>query len=343
MERVFFILIVLTGSACLVSCRHPGCDMGNMDPGNWVKVSQLPLNGRAEAVSFTIGNNAYLGSGLDSTGHYLGDFWKFDPQTNIWEQLASLPPGAERSSAVGFSIANIGICGTGFNGSDYLNDFYLFDPETNTWTKINSSFPGEARSEAVAFSIGDSGYIGTGYDGTNALADFYKYDKSKNSWQVIPFNGQARYSAVAFEYNNMGYLVTGTNGDTLVSEFLVFDPLNNSAGWKRLNAITNASSDAFDDSYLTIVRKNSAAFVIGDRAYISTGETSGLFNDYTWEYDFASDLWTEKTPFEGTAVTGATGISVNNRGFLTTGKSQLSVSNLFWEFQPQLVENPNDN
>ena len=343
MTKAFPLLFLLVISMSFESCKPGGCDPGMMSVGNWTKVSELPLQGRSEAVSFTIGNFAYLGSGLDSTSGYLGDFWKFDPVKNSWEQVASLPNGAERCSAVGFSAGNIAICGTGFNGSNYLSDFYRFDPTLNTWSKINSAFPGKARSEAVAFSIGDSGYIGTGYDGKNALADFYQYHAPDDSWTAIPFNGAARYSSVVFVYNKRAYLATGTNGNTLVSEFLVFDPAKTSANWSPLQSITNASSDAFDDSYTTIIRKNGAAFVIGDQAYISTGEDAGDFNNNTWLYDFARDLWVEKTPFEGAPVTGAVGISINDHGYITTGKTGHSVSDFFWEFQPKLDQNPNDN
>jgi Kelch motif/Galactose oxidase, central domain len=334
--------LLLIISVYFFSCGKCGCDPLPA-VGNWAKVSELPLNGRSEAVSFIIGNFAYLGSGLDSSNTYLGDFWKYDPVKNSWEQVASLPKGAERCSAVGFSVGNIGICGTGFNGSNYLNDFYQFDPVRNIWTKINSTFPGKARSEAVAFGIGNSGYVGTGYDGNNALADFYQYNVSDNTWTSIPFNGEARYGAVAFVFYNKAYLVTGTNGNTLVSEFLVFDPGKTSDNWSPLHSITNASSDAFDDSYTTIMRQNGAAFLIGNRAYISTGDDKGFPYTSTWAYDFPTDLWIEKTPFEGPSLTGAVGISVNNRGFIATGKKQLTGPDFSWEFQPDLEQNPNDN
>jgi len=344
MKKASPLLFLLITSVSFVACKHkPGCNAMMMSEGNWVRLSDLLMKGRTEAVSFTIGNFAYLGSGLDSSNKYLGDFWKFDPLKNRWEQVASLPNGAERASAVGFSVANTAVCGTGFNGSNYLNDFYRFDPVANTWTKINSSFPGKARSEAVGFNIGDSGYIGTGYDGKNALVDFYQYHATDDSWKSIPFDGEARYSSVVFVYNKKAYLATGTNGNRLVSEFLVFDPSKSSANWTPLNAITNASSDAFDDSYISIMRKNGAAFVIGDRACISTGDDAGIPYTSTWLYDFATDLWVENTPFEGPPATGAIGISVNNRGFIATGKTQQSVSDFIWEFQPDQVENPNDN
>ncbi len=50
-------------------------------------------------------------------------------------------------------------------------------------------------------------------------------------------------------------------------------------------------SESYDDGYTTIARSNAAAFVIGDKAYISTGVNNGTLFPYTWEYDFASDLW----------------------------------------------------
>jgi hypothetical protein len=343
MKKSLLLSVLLITSIYYVSCKKC-CGIDELlDPGNWVKVSELPLKGRSEAVSFTIGNFAYLGSGLDSSNKCLGDFWKFDPAKNSWEQVASLPKGAERCSAVGFTVGNIAICGTGFNGSDYLNDFYRFDPVANIWSKINSTFPGKARSEAVAFGIGSSGYVGTGYDGNSALADFYQYNVSGDTWTSIPFNGEVRYGAVAFVFSNKGYLVTGTNGDTLLSEFLVFDPGKTSANWSQLHSITNASADAFDDSYVSIMRQNAAAFLIGNRACISTGDDRGLPYTNTWVYDFSTDLWMERTPFEGPPTTSAVGITINNRGFIATGKDSRSVFNFFWEFQPDLVENPNDN
>ena len=336
-----FQFLVMT-AIFLDSC-DPKCCILNDDVGNWAKVSDLPFQGRSEAVSFTIGNYIYLGSGLDSTNTYLGDFWKFDPVKNFWEQVAGLPLGAERCSAVAFSIGNTGICGTGFNGSDYLSDFYRFDPASNTWNKISSIFPGKSRSEATAFSIGASGYVGTGYDGKNALADFYQYHAADDSWTIVAFKGEPRYSSLVFVHANKAYLATGTNSNTLVSEFLVFDPAKTADNWSPLHSITNASSDAFDDSYTTIMRMNGAVFVIGDRAYISTGEQAGVPYTSTWAYDFTTDLWIEKTPFEGPLLTSAVGLSVNNRGFITTGKSQHGLPQFAWEFQPNLEENPNDN
>jgi N-acetylneuraminic acid mutarotase len=294
---------------------------------------------------FTIGDNAFLGTGWDGLNKRYGDFWEYDAVNDIWTQAGSLPQGAERSSAVAFSAAGKGYVGTGYDGFQYLSDFYQYDPGTNDWTRIND-FPYGARYEAVAFGIGDFGYLGTGFDGNNALKDFYRYDPSTDSWSDIGFSGNKRYGATAFIYNNKAYLVTGINSGTEVNDFWVFDPSLSSQNWKELNHISNYSSDAFDDGYTNILRNNAASFVIGDKAYISTGENSGVNYTFTWEYDFATDLWTEKSPFEGPATTGAVGFNVMGRGYIATGRSsvgQQGASDYLREFQPNVLLNPNDN
>jgi hypothetical protein len=317
-----------------------------MGPGNWAKRSQLNNIERSEAIVFSIGQFAYLGTGVDGKNNFLGDFFKYDQFVDSWIQVASLPSGSERSSAVGFSVDGYGICGTGYNGSGYLNDFYRFDPVANEWTKINSTFPGKPRSEAVAFGIGHYGYVGTGFDGTNPLADFYQYDLTLDQWTLSPFGGQPRYAAAVMVYLNKAYLVTGTNGQSLMSDMWVFDPGLSDSNWKSLHAIINSSAQSFDDSYTTIPRSNCAAFVMGNKGYISTGQWHDTLINYTWEYDFSMDIWVEKTPFEGPVTAGATGFSSNNRGYLLTAKTkadQTTQSDYLWEFQPDLEVNPNDN
>ena len=63
---------------------------------------------------------------------------------------------------------------------------------------------------------------------------------------------------------------------------------------------------------------------MGNKGYISTGLWYDTLINYTWEYDFTRDLWIEKTPFEGPVTAGATGFSINNRGYLLTGKTGIN-------------------
>lgn len=141
----------------------------------WRKVANMPLRksmldvqenqGRYEAVAFTIGNLAYVGSGQWRTTA-LRDFWRFSPDPTgpgEWTPVAFLPPEAiARYQAVAFSIAEKGYVGTGYNPTEgYLNDFWEYDPTLDQWNK-RTPFQGLARTNAMGFALAGYGYIGTG-------------------------------------------------------------------------------------------------------------------------------------------------------------------------------------
>ena len=142
--------------------------------------------------------------------------------------------------------------------------------------------------------------------------------------------GSQRAGAVSWVYNNKGYLLCGrTPGsrwavNNMCYDFWTFDPTKaDSVAWTRLRDISNTSSSTYDDGYTNIVRELASGFVItgtnsGDKGYLTCG-ANGTSYTYTWEYDFASDLWTEKTPFEGGARVNAVGFTIKNRGFVGTG------------------------
>jgi Galactose oxidase, central domain/Kelch motif len=342
MKRIYFHLFSLFVLCTLVSCHSN--NVPYTQSGNWVTESQLNGPARSEAVSFVIGNFAYVGTGWDGLNTRYNDFWKYDPSNNIWSQVSSMPANTERSSAASFATTSKGYVGTGYDGFNYLNDFYEFDPVLNAWTQ-KSNFPNSPRYEAVGFGLGTLGYMGTGFDGSNALKDFYQYDPSSDTWTDIGFSGNKRYGAVAFTYNNQAYLVTGVNSGTMQTDFWVFNPASDSLKWTELRHITNYSSDSYDDGYTNIARWNAGAFVIGDKGYISCGE-NGVYYTYTWEYDFATDLWVQKTPFEGPSTSGPVGFNVGGFGYIATGRSssgQAGASDYLRQFQPNVTENPNDN
>ena len=313
--------------------------------GNWAFVNELNGPARSEAVSFVIGNEVYIGTGWDGMLTRFTDFWRFDQTTHTWIQMNSMP-GPGRSSAVAFSIGQKAYVGTGYDGTNILSDFYELDPEGNAWTKI-SDYPGGKRYEAVAFSIGNFGYAGTGFDGNNASKDFYQYDPASDTWTDLGFSGNKRYGAAVFTYQNQAYLVTGVNDGAMQTDFWKFDPQSHK--WSELRKISNLSTDAYDDAYTTIERWNAAVFVIPPYAYLSTGENVGA-NPNTWRYDFRQDLWTVRTAFEGTPLTGAVGYSLTSStgggGFISTGRissGQAGASDFVWEFFPEQSKNTADN
>jgi len=115
--------IVLAGAVLLmittISCSSD--DDNNEDLGNWKERSVFDGNPRSNAISFTINNKGYMGTGYDGDD-YLSDFWVYDIEGDFWAQKADFP-GAPRSSAIGFNINDQGYLGIGYDGDFELSDF----------------------------------------------------------------------------------------------------------------------------------------------------------------------------------------------------------------------------
>lgn len=342
LKNLFFLS--LSTVLILIACNGT-TPTTNETSGNWVKRSEFDGVARAEAISFVIGDTAYIGTGYDGTNR-LNDFWAYDPIKNFWMQKAQFP-GVARNSAVGFSVGTNGYIATGYDGYNRLQDNWEYSQVSNSWIRKadlpdipNSSVTGTgARYDAVAFAIADKGYICSGFNG-NYLKDLWEFTPASNTWiQKVSFSGSKRSGAVAFVYSNKAYVVTGTNNGTEVNDFWVFDPTAQS--WAQLNNITNTSSNNFDDDYTDIVRDNAVAFVIGTKAYLATGQ-NGAYTAKTWEYDFTSDRWIRKTPYERSTRSGAVSFTVKGKGFVGSGRNSTYQFDDFDEFIPGDTYNVND-
>jgi N-acetylneuraminic acid mutarotase len=320
-----------------------GCEKSTEDDddllGNWARRSEFEGVGRTEGVSFTIGNKVYVGGGYDGSDR-LQDFWAFDQSTGTWLRVADFP-GIPRNSAVAFAINGKGYVGTGIDEDDNkLKDFWEFDPVANSWTR-KADFAGTGRYNAVGYSIGGKGYICTGYDG-NYLKDNWEYDPVTNTWtQKASLTGSKRSEAVVFVHDNKAYVVTGFNNGSYLNDFWVYDAAANT--WSEKRKINDASDEDYDDDYGNEIRRgNAVVFVVNNKAYLATGNRSGIIGT-TWEYNIQNDTWHQKTSFEGAGREGALGFSIGNRGYLVTGSSSSYRFDDLWEFFPDAEQDDDDN
>jgi N-acetylneuraminic acid mutarotase len=322
--KCFIKLIV---SIIVLSFVATGCEEDETVYGDWVKRSDFDGVARSDAVSFSIDSRGYVCGGYDGKNR-LSDLWEYNSEQDFWTQKADFP-GAARTSATAFALDSKGYVGTGYNGDEYLNDFWEYDPAGNTWTR-KADFGGSARSGSVSFGISGYGYLGAGYDG-NFVKDMWKYDPAADTWTlIVPIGGSKRNNATAFVAGGYAYVVCGINNGSYVTDFWRFDPVAGS--WTELRAITNKSDDDYDDSY-NIARANAIAMIIGDRIFITCGESGSLRPD-TWEYFPDTDLWEETTEFEGTSRTAAVSINTPTRAFVLTGRSSNYRFDDMWEFLP---------
>lgn len=309
-----------------------GCSSSSdetIEVGNWIKRSSFEGVGRSGAISFVIGERAFVGLGYDGDD-YLTDFWSYDPNENFWRRIADFP-GVGRTSSVAFSIESTGYVGLGYDGRDELGDFWAYDVDTDTWSQP-SDFGGSARLAAVGFASNGKGYVGSGYDG-NYLKDFWEFDPDSGTWaQIVSYKGEKRNNAVSFVIDGNGYVVTGTNNGLFQMDFWGFD--QTIPDWFQ-----NLDIDEDDDYF--IAREKAVAFSLDGIGYITTG-TNGSNMVSTWSYDPVFDLWEERTSFEGSSRQGAVGFTVAGRSFVALGQNSSSRFDDVWEFRPNELYDEED-
>ncbi|RZK12267.1 MAG: hypothetical protein EOO46_03830 [Flavobacterium sp.] len=85
-------------------------------------------------------------------------------------------------------------------------------------------------------------------------------------------------------------------------------------------------------------RYNAVSFAIGNKGYVTTGQTTNTTLNTTWEYDPVTDAWTQMANFPGGNRRVAAGFAIGNKGYVLCGRDDSSSSgalhNDVWEFDP---------
>lgn len=84
-------------------------------------------------------------------------------------------------------------------------------------------------------------------------------------------------------------------------------------------------------------RSGAACFIINSKLYVGLGYNyfnSPQFKKDFWEYDPATNIWTQKADFEGTARSSSVCFSIGNKGYIGTGGDGITYYKDFWEYDP---------
>ena len=247
--------------------------------------------------------------------------FSFFARADYWTQKANFG-GTQRQAAIGFSIAGAGFIATGRDVSIYKNDVWQYDPAANTWSqKANVGLAG--RHAAIAFTINNKGYLGTGYNSAY-LNDFWEYDLTSNSWtQKADVGGIGRFAAVGFSLNGKGYVGAGYVGTTFLKDFWEYDPLLNT--WTQKTDVGGLG------------RLSPIGFSDGSKGYVGIGTDSVFYpNGKTdfWEWDPATNVWTQKASFAGSGRTEAFAFYLCPFGYVGTGTTHIATGSVsdFWKY-----------
>lgn len=295
----------------------------------WTRKADYAGLKRERAVAFTVGNMAYVGTGVDTSETVLKDFWAYEPINDVWTQIADLP-GSERRNAVAFSIGDYGYVGTGMNkatssepGATKLSDFWQYDPGANSWTQV-ANFPGGGGNGvyfATSFTIDSKGYVCGGKLGPNwYTSQMWEYKASLDQWTQLPsFPGGVRYQMCSFSVGINGYVGCGTDQDVYRNDFYKFSAATNQ--WTQISDLPASE------------RSGAATFSIGSKGYVCMG-TNGGFLDDLWEYDPASDDWEVRATYGGSPRKNSVGFSLYGMGYVGTGKGYSGKKQSIHQYHP---------
>jgi gliding motility-associated-like protein len=135
------------------------------------------------------------------------------------------------------------------------------------------------------------------------------------------FPGDGRRSGSSFAIGTFGYHCFGTNG--LRNSKKLWEYQYTSDSWIRKTDCPGPG------------RRSGVSFVIGTRAYLGLGwEGSRGFRDF-YSYDQTTDTWTTLDSFPSNYTTGIMSASVNGKGYLVGGATNLNqVSGQLYEYNP---------
>ncbi len=195
-----------------------------------------------------------------------------------------------------------------------LFSLFTINAQADYWTQ-KANFAGAARQRATGFSIGTKGYLGTGY-ATAYMNDFWEYDQATNVWtQKSNLPGALRAFAAGFSIGTKGYIGSGYNGAYL-GDLWEWDQATNV--WTQKASLATALSHAVGLS-------------IGNKGYIVTGFNGGPVTTL-YEWNQVTNTWTQKASLPGNPRGGASGFTITNKIYITSGSNIGTYYNDLWEW-----------
>lgn len=235
-------------------------DLWQYDPiaDKWTQLSDFPSTGLDMAVSFVIGETAYvsLGRYLDaSLNGYNTTTYAYDVANDKWGQKAAFP-GIGRTGSVSFVANGKGYVVGGYKEKEtYTDEVWCYDPVTDSWSQKNK-FP-MALTGCYTFELKNIVYVGGGYNlkTKTANTNLYAYDAASDSWSVAQTDCESLIYSSGFSSGDRCYVAGGEGELGKESLFMMYDGNE----WATLGSFGE-------------IRKKSSSFVLNGSFYLICGE-----------------------------------------------------------------------
>ncbi|SEN84055.1 Galactose oxidase, central domain [Niastella yeongjuensis] len=254
---------------------------------NWTKKAAMPASAaRNSAVAFTINGKGYVGTGYQGdikSDKNLKDFWEYDPATETWTEMDTLP-GEARFDAASFVInGKAYVCG-GFDNNKAFNDCFEFDPSQPKgfqW-KEKASFSHKTYA-GLAFTLNNKGYLVTGTNNSEVQKELYEYDADQNLWTTK----RPLYNFSNDPYDDHYTSIVRQNGVAFTLDKYAFIALGSNSGYVGSTWAYDADADTWKEytGFEAKTRDGAVAFTVKNRAFVLTGITGTLYLDNMFEFN----------------------------------------------------------
>jgi N-acetylneuraminic acid mutarotase len=212
--------------------------------GRWQSEAGMPDAATLPAAG-EINGIIYIAGGIDSGGPTAA-LQAYNPATNSWEALTSIPETLYEGDGTGTINSKLYVAG-GWNGSLPTDTLYVYDPRSNSWTTKASM--SHLSACGVTGVIDTKLYVTTACDGHSGYRqDLDVFDPAIDSWEGLSHSMVAHSQPAGAVINGKLYVAGGQNGRGVTKVTEVYDPVTN--GWTRLRnmptAVVNPASVGLD-------------------------------------------------------------------------------------------------
>lgn len=326
----------------LFSCMIVFGNSTSSEANSWMQKANFIGIVRTASVSFSVLGKGYVGTGQDSSGTLLNDFWEYDPSLDTWTQLADFA-GSPRTGACGFGIDSSGYIGLGHDGVTYQKDLWKYLPQTNSWIQVqdlgyNRGGTINGRRDVAVTVASGKAYIICGYEGNTTYGkQCWQFDPlADTSWALrrnftnaTDFSFIGRRWGIAFTISPHIYFGTG------------YDYTHNyKKDFWRYNTSTDSWAQVADLPGQT--RANACGFSLQDEGYIVCGTNLTQQFDL-WRFNSILNNWTKLSDYPGYATSNNINFVINNHAYVGMGSDSLDAyQNDFWEFSPDSLTSVGD-
>ncbi|MBC7780308.1 MAG: kelch-like protein [Proteobacteria bacterium] len=270
---------------------------------HWTQAAPASL-ARQELYPAVLNGRLYVAGGIltPPTG-YSAHFEAYDPQTNQWTVLATLPEARHHIalSAAGELLYAIGGFSGGFPNWRAQASVYVYDAATNRW-RDGVPLPGP-RAEGITATVGEKIYVIGGRVRANADSTHFNdhvdtvrsdvFDPAAKRWTRIADAPTARNSAAHAVIDGKVYVVGGRQAtkqadgnlrQVNVGTLEIYDPRTNR--WQTRAPMPQAQGG------LAAATVGGKLFVFGGEQWVPEQQVFGS----AWRYDPLTDQWQALPP-----------------------------------------------